>query len=154
MVEKRSLHCQTTIWSKYFVLFLLLCALHTCCCFEFTQTNSDRAPNQWELGANICLPPCLFFLLISLPRGIMLTWTLQSSSLTSRQQRQTVAKSELTVLIRGAMRDVISPLIITQTEGLNCDKQKGCQDSADVNINLLDFGPPEWHLAIRDADCG
>lgn len=30
------------------------------------QTNSGWEPNQWELGTNSCLPPSLFFLLISL----------------------------------------------------------------------------------------
>ena len=52
------------------------------------------------------------------------------------------------------MRDVISALIITQTEKPNCNKQKGCDDCADVNLNLLDFGIPEWHLSNRDADYG
>lgn len=43
--------------------------------------------------------------------------------------------SKLTVLIRGAMCDAISPLLITQAEKPNPNKQKGCHDCAAVNIN-------------------
>ncbi len=38
------------------------------------------------------------------------------------------------------MWDVISPLIITQTEKLNRNKQKGFHDCVAVNINQADLG--------------
>lgn len=37
------------------------------------------------------------------------------------------------------MWDVISPLIITQTDKPNCNKQKGCHECAAVNINQPDL---------------
>lgn len=50
------------------------------------------------------------------------------------------------------MWDVISLLIITQTEKPYCNKQKGCHDCAAVNINEPDLD--KWVFANRDADYG
>lgn len=48
------------------------------------------------------------------------------------------------------MRDVISPLIITQTEKPNCNKQKGCHDCAAVNMNQPDLDNQSDSLLIAD----
>lgn len=46
------------------------------------------------------------------------------------------------------MWDVISPLIITQAEKPNRNKQKGCHDCAAVNINKADLDIPNDSLLI------
>ena len=61
------------------------------------------------------------------------------------QQRRT-SKSELTILIRGAMRDAISPLIITWIEKQNRNKQTSCHDGAAGTINQSDSEIPDDSL--------
>lgn len=132
---------QTSIRGHFFCIFSLpVCISHSGYCTVRSHTNRQRAaPDQRELGTNSCRPtlPSSSSSLAH-PWGISLIWTLWSSSLTPRQQRQ-ASESKLTVLIRGAMWGVISPLIITQTEKPHCNKQKGCHDCAAVNINQSDL---------------